>query len=90
MSVPAHCDDASTQPRHRVDVDVAVQAAADAFSEWAALAVSKRGEILAGAARHAERHLEELIPLLTREQGKTLRDSRIEIAKARLVIGPPS
>ncbi|HEX4011342.1 MAG TPA: aldehyde dehydrogenase family protein [Solirubrobacteraceae bacterium] len=64
------------------DVDAAVQAAADAFGEWSALAVSKRGEILAEAARHAERHLEELVPLLTREQGKTLRDSRIEIAKA--------
>ena len=64
------------------DVDVAVQAAAGAFDAWSELAVSKRGEILGRAAHHVEEHLDELIPLLTREQGKTLRDSKIEITKA--------
>jgi acyl-CoA reductase-like NAD-dependent aldehyde dehydrogenase len=64
------------------DVDAAVHAAAAAFGEWSSLAVSKRGEILGRAAHHVEEHLGELVPLLTREQGKTLRDSRIELAKA--------
>jgi succinate-semialdehyde dehydrogenase/glutarate-semialdehyde dehydrogenase len=64
------------------DVDAAVNAAADAFREWSKLAVSKRGEILGRAAHYVEEHIDELIPLLTREQGKTLRDSRIEITKA--------
>src|SRR4051812_34935640 len=64
------------------DVDVAVQSARRAFGEWSALAVSKRGELLGHAAHHVEQHLDELIPLLTREQGKTLRDARIEITKA--------
>ncbi len=64
------------------DVDVAVNAAATAFKTWSELAVSKRGEILGRAAHHVEQHLDELIPLLTREQGKTLRDSRIEVTKA--------
>ena len=64
------------------DVDVAVRAAAQAFAPWSALAVSKRGEILGRAAHHAEQHLDELVPLLTREQGKTLRDARIELTKA--------
>jgi succinate-semialdehyde dehydrogenase/glutarate-semialdehyde dehydrogenase len=64
------------------DVDAAVRAARGAFPEWSALAVSKRGEIVARAAHHVEGHLDELIPLLTREQGKTLRDSRIELTKA--------
>jgi succinate-semialdehyde dehydrogenase/glutarate-semialdehyde dehydrogenase len=64
------------------DVDAAVQAAADAQKAWSELAVSKRGEILGRAAHHVEEHIEELIPLLTREQGKTLRDSKIEITKA--------
>jgi acyl-CoA reductase-like NAD-dependent aldehyde dehydrogenase len=64
------------------DVDAAVQAAGDAFATWAALAVSKRGEILGRAAHHVEEHLDELVPVLTREQGKTLRDSRIEVTKA--------
>ncbi|HLJ02029.1 MAG TPA: aldehyde dehydrogenase family protein [Solirubrobacteraceae bacterium] len=64
------------------DVDAAVEAAARAFDEWSALAVSKRGEILGRAAHHVEQHLDELVGLLTREQGKTLRDSRIELTKA--------
>src|SRR4051794_28877437 len=64
------------------DVDSAVQSARCAFAEWSALAVSKRGEILGQAAHHVEQHLDELIPLLTREQGKTLRDARIEVTKA--------
>jgi succinate-semialdehyde dehydrogenase/glutarate-semialdehyde dehydrogenase len=64
------------------DVDAAVQAARRAYDAWSEMAVSKRGEILAKAAHHVEQHLDELIPLLTREQGKTLRDSRIEITKA--------
>ena len=64
------------------DVDAAVEAAADAQKAWSELAVSKRGEILGRAAHHVEEHIDELIPLLTREQGKTLRDSKIEITKA--------
>jgi acyl-CoA reductase-like NAD-dependent aldehyde dehydrogenase len=64
------------------DVDHAVRAAGAAFAGWSALAVSRRGEILAAAAHHVEQHLDELIPMLTREQGKTLRDARIEITKA--------
>jgi acyl-CoA reductase-like NAD-dependent aldehyde dehydrogenase len=64
------------------DVDVAVAAATRAFEGWSTLAVSKRGEILGQAAHHVEEHLDELVPLLTREQGKTLRDSRIELTKA--------
>ena len=64
------------------DIDTAVGAARDALREWSGLAVRKRGEILGEAAAHVEQHLDELVSLLTREQGKTLRDSRIEIAKA--------
>jgi acyl-CoA reductase-like NAD-dependent aldehyde dehydrogenase len=73
---------ASVAAASAADVDAAVQAAAGAQRAWSELAVAKRGEILGRAAHHVEEHLEELIPLLTREQGKTLRDSRIEITKA--------
>jgi acyl-CoA reductase-like NAD-dependent aldehyde dehydrogenase len=73
---------ASVAAATAADVDAAVQAAASAFPAWSELAVSKRGEILGCAAHHVEEHLDELIPLLTREQGKTLRDSRIEVTKA--------
>jgi acyl-CoA reductase-like NAD-dependent aldehyde dehydrogenase len=64
------------------DVDAAVGSAYAAFGPWSALAVSRRGEILREAAHHVEGHLDELVPMLTREQGKTLRDARIEITKA--------
>jgi succinate-semialdehyde dehydrogenase/glutarate-semialdehyde dehydrogenase len=64
------------------DVVAAVRAAEHALGAWSALAVSKRGEILRRAARHLEEHLDELIPMLTHEQGKTLRDSRLELTKA--------
>jgi acyl-CoA reductase-like NAD-dependent aldehyde dehydrogenase len=73
---------ASVAAATAADVDAAVQAAAGAQRGWSELAVSKRGEILGRATHHVEEHLDELIPLLTREQGKTLRDSRIEISKA--------
>jgi acyl-CoA reductase-like NAD-dependent aldehyde dehydrogenase len=64
------------------DINRAVAAADRAFMSWSALGVSQRGEILGRAAHHVEAHLPELIGLLTREQGKTLRDSRIELSKA--------
>ncbi len=73
---------ASVAAGSAADVDAAVGAAVEALQEWSALAVSKRGEILGRAAHHVEQHLDELVALLTREQGKTLRDSRIEVAKA--------
>ena len=73
---------ASVAAGSAADVDAAVSAASDAFLAWSEMAVSRRGEILGSAAAHVGEHLDELIPLLTREQGKTLRDSRIELTKA--------
>ena len=73
---------ASVATASAADVDAAVQVAAGAQRTWSQLAVSKRGEILGRAAHHVEEHVSELVALLTREQGKTLRDSRIEINKA--------
>lgn len=64
------------------DVDAAVQSARRAYEEWAALAVSKRGEIVAQGAGRVRERIDELAPLLTREQGKTLRDSRLELNRA--------
>jgi succinate-semialdehyde dehydrogenase/glutarate-semialdehyde dehydrogenase len=64
------------------DVDAAVSSAREAFGEWSELAVSKRGELLWAAASNVHQHVDELVELLTREQGKTLRDSRIELNRA--------
>lgn len=64
------------------DVDAAVASAREAFGSWSKLGVSTRGEILRKAVHHLDQHVDELIPILTREQGKTFRDSRIELTKA--------
>src|SRR5499427_7997690 len=60
------------------DVDRAAQAAAKAFVTWSKLPPNKRAEILHKAAHHMLGKVEEIAPILTREQGKTLLESRIE------------
>ena len=64
------------------DVELAVAAAGRAFADWSALAVSRRGAILGEAVALAGEHIDELVASMTREQGKTLRDARIEVTKA--------
>src|SRR5437870_7269250 len=60
------------------DVDRAAQAAAKAFPTWSKLPPNKRAEILHKAAHHMLAKVEEIAPILTKEQGKTLLESRIE------------
>ena len=60
------------------DVDRAAKAAAKAFGSWSKLAPNKRAEILHKAAQHMLSKVEEIAPILTREQGKTLLESRLE------------
>ena len=64
------------------DVQRAVSAAHDAFIEWSARGVAERGEIVAHGARAIRAAVDELAPLLTGEQGKPLREARIELNKA--------
>ena len=63
-------------------VDRAVRAAHEAFSEWSARSVAERGERVAHAAQAVRGAIDELAPLLTAEQGKPLRESRLELARA--------
>jgi acyl-CoA reductase-like NAD-dependent aldehyde dehydrogenase len=60
------------------DVDRAAAAAARAFATWSKTAPNKRAEILHNAARHMLQKVESIAPILTKEQGKTLLESRIE------------
>jgi acyl-CoA reductase-like NAD-dependent aldehyde dehydrogenase len=60
------------------DVDRAAQAAAKTFATWSKLPNNKRAEILHKAARHMLGKVEEIAPILTKEQGKTLLESRLE------------
>ncbi len=60
------------------DVDRAAQAAAKAFGTWSKLPSNQRREILHNASRHMLEKVEQIAPILTREQGKTLLESRLE------------
>ena len=60
------------------DVDKAAQAASKAFATWSKLPANKRAEILHKAAQHMLGKVEQIAPILTKEQGKTLLESRIE------------
>lgn len=64
----------------------AVEAAYNAFKAWKATPAPARGRIIARAARLMEDHREELAQLLTREEGKTIAESRGELARAINVV----
>ena len=63
------------------DVKRAVAAAAEAAVEWGKLSAAKRGACLSEAARLVLENEKELTQLLTREQGKALRESVLEIRR---------
>ena len=60
----------------------AVEAAAEAFRGWRSTPAPARGRIVARAASIMEREKEGLAALLTREEGKTLSESRGELQRA--------
>jgi acyl-CoA reductase-like NAD-dependent aldehyde dehydrogenase len=60
----------------------AVAAARAAFPAWRGTPAPARGRILSRAAQIMDRRKDELARLLTREEGKTLRDSLGEITKS--------
>lgn len=61
------------------DVDRAVEAASLAFENWWAMPASRRGEILYRGARLIEGNADDLAHTLTSEQGKPLREARLEL-----------
>jgi acyl-CoA reductase-like NAD-dependent aldehyde dehydrogenase len=61
------------------EVDRAVVAAHEAFPGWWDVPAARRGDLLGTAARHVAAHVDELVPLLTAEQGKPLREARLEL-----------
>jgi acyl-CoA reductase-like NAD-dependent aldehyde dehydrogenase len=60
------------------DVDRAARAAQRAQATWGKLPPAERARILHRAATHMLGKVDEIAPILTREQGKTLRESKIE------------
>jgi acyl-CoA reductase-like NAD-dependent aldehyde dehydrogenase len=63
------------------DVIAAIDAAEAAHPAWRAMSPVRRGQILARASRVIESRQEEIARLITREQGKTLAESRGEVAR---------
>ncbi len=79
---PADGQVVDTVPRANVeDTRRAIDAAAAAFPGWSKLAPGKRADILFEAAHCVKEHLDDVAQLLTSEQGKPIRDSRIETTR---------
>ncbi|HSP71642.1 MAG TPA: aldehyde dehydrogenase family protein, partial [Gaiellaceae bacterium] len=64
------------------DVDRAVAAAKEAFSEWWLVPAPKRGELLFGLARLLEREKQALTELMTREMGKVRAEAGGDVQEA--------
>jgi acyl-CoA reductase-like NAD-dependent aldehyde dehydrogenase len=79
---PSNGEEVDTVPASgAADVDRAVDSAYDAFPAWRDIPAAKRGEILGEAAGAVFAAREELATLLTSEQGKPLREARLEIRR---------
>jgi malonate-semialdehyde dehydrogenase (acetylating)/methylmalonate-semialdehyde dehydrogenase len=63
------------------DVDVAVQAAADAFPAWRRTAPGERVQYLFKLKNLLEEHIDEIARLITRENGKTFAEAKAEMRR---------
>lgn len=81
---PANTDEVvgTFQRSNAEDAEQAVEAAVSAQDEWANTPGPNRGAILNAAAQRLEDRTEELTETLTREEGKTLAESRAEVQRA--------
>lgn len=80
-TVLARCPDAS-----RTQLDTAVAAAKRAFAGWSVLSFEERREYLNRFGSVFRERIEDLIPLLVREQGKPLAAARAELSYTPLQI----
>src|SRR3989442_11036708 len=71
----------------REEACAAVEAANAAFHGWRSTPAPARGKIVAKAARLLEEAKEELARILTREEGKTISESRGELQRSINVAG---
>lgn len=85
---PANTNDiiGTSQLCTREEARLAVEAAYNAFKSWRDTPAPARGRIIARAGRLMEDHREELASLLTREEGKTISESRGEVTRAINVV----
>jgi acyl-CoA reductase-like NAD-dependent aldehyde dehydrogenase len=59
-----------------------VRCAQEAFGAWSRRAITDRGAVLHAGAEALLEHVDELAPGLVAEQGKTLREAKLELRKA--------
>jgi acyl-CoA reductase-like NAD-dependent aldehyde dehydrogenase len=79
---PATGEQVDTAPRATVeDARQAIDAAHDAFKTWSEWTQAKRAEVLRRTVHLLHMHEKELSDLLTREQGKPLREAVLEIRR---------
>ena len=79
---PATGEVVDTVPKGTVnDARRAIEVAAGALKKWSEMAPAKRGAILLEAGRLVTQQEKELTNLLTREQGKPIRESILEIRR---------
>ncbi len=81
---PANTDDVigSVKQATREEARAAVEAAAAAFHGWRTTPAPARGRIVARAARLLDENKEELAQILTREEGKSVAESRGELQRS--------
>ncbi|HEY0005501.1 MAG TPA: aldehyde dehydrogenase family protein [Pyrinomonadaceae bacterium] len=81
---PANTDDVLGTVRQstREEARRAVEAASEAFRAWRSTPAPARGRIVARAARLMEDDKETIAGILTREEGKTLSESRGELQRS--------
>jgi aldehyde dehydrogenase (NAD+) len=81
---PANTDDVLGTIRQatRAEARRAVEVASQAFRDWRLTPAPARGRIVGRAARLLEEHKEEIAQLLTREEGKTISESRGELQRS--------
>src|SRR5438552_189338 len=81
---PANTEDiiGTNRQATRDEARAAVEAAAEAFHSWRRTPAPARGKIVAQAARLMEASKEELAQILTREEGKTIGESRGELQRS--------
>ncbi|ERM18005.1 CoA-acylating methylmalonate-semialdehyde dehydrogenase [Brevibacillus laterosporus] len=70
----------------RLDVDRAVQAAAQAYTRWAEVPVPNRARFLYTFLQLLQQHKQELAEIITLENGKTLKDASGEVQRGIEVV----
>jgi malonate-semialdehyde dehydrogenase (acetylating)/methylmalonate-semialdehyde dehydrogenase len=68
------------------EVDLAVEAATKAFSEWGHISLTKRTSVLFAFRELIKSHTEELAKLITSEHGKVASDAAGEVARGLEVV----